>query len=124
MQCNSILIVEDDDSIRTTLKVALEVNGYTVFAATNGKEGLEELSNIPRPCLILLDLMMPVMDGWEFVAMVDETLALASIPVIVITAFRENARSIKAKEIIKKPVDLDILFDIVRQYCAPAKVAA
>jgi CheY-like chemotaxis protein len=117
MECNSILIVEDDQSIRETFKLALEVEGYTVFTASNGKEGLELLPQMPRPCLILLDLMMPVMDGWGFVDALDKSVALASIPVVVVTAFNEKAKSIRAKQIIKKPVDLDLLFVIVKQYC-------
>jgi CheY-like chemotaxis protein len=67
MKCSSILIVEDDGSIRTTLKLALEVNGYAVFTASSGREAIEELPRIPRHCLILLDLMVPALDGWEFV---------------------------------------------------------
>ena len=117
MHCNGILIVEDDESIRETFKLALEVQGYTVFTASNGKEGIEMLPKLPRPCLILLDLMMPVMDGWDFVDALDQSMVLASIPVVVVTAFSDKAKFIKAKTIIKKPVDLDVLFAIVRQYC-------
>ena len=117
MQCNSILIVEDDESIRETFKLALEIKGYTVFTASNGKEGIEALPKMPRPCLILLDLMMPVMDGWGFIDALEEDIRLAGIPVVVITAFSEKSKSIKAKKVIKKPVDLDTLFTVVTQYC-------
>src|SRR5690348_1315793 len=118
MQCNSILIVEDEETIRETFKLALEVNGYTVFTASNGKEGIEILAKIPPPCLILLDLMMPVLDGWGFVDALEEDEVLAAIPIVVISAFSEGAKPIKAQKIIKKPVDLEVLFMVVKEYCA------
>jgi len=119
MQCRSILIVEDDESISSTFKLALEFEGYSAFTAINGKEGIETLPNMPRPCLILLDLMMPVMNGWEFLDAIGENTALASIPVVVITAFEDKAKSIRAEQIVRKPVDLEHLLAVVRKYCGP-----
>jgi CheY-like chemotaxis protein len=118
-QCNNILIVEDDKGIRELLQIALEVEGYKVFTASNGKEGIEELLRMPRPCLILLDLMMPVMDGWGFVDALESDLWFATIPVIVVTAFRDKSKTIKAKEIIEKPLDLNALCKTIRHYCDP-----
>lgn len=122
MACKTILIVEDDQSIRSTLKLALEIQGYTVFAAANGKEGLETLSQMPKPCLILLDLMMPVMDGWGFAEALGQDANFAHIPVIVITAFsdvsRDKAEALRAKLILGKPLDLDILFREAAKYCS------
>jgi CheY-like chemotaxis protein len=112
-----VLIVEDDDSIRETLRIVLETHGYSVSTAANGKEGIDLLLKTPLPCLILLDLMMPVMDGWSFVEALEQETALAAIPVVVVTAFSEAKRSIKAKEIIKKPVDIDLLLSVVKRYC-------
>ncbi len=117
MRCASVLIVEDDQAICETLQVALELEGYVVFTANNGKEGIEALLKIPRPCLVLVDLMMPVMDGWGFVKALDSDVTLASIPVVVVTAFSDRTQGIKAKCIIKKPVELDVLYKIVREYC-------
>ncbi len=114
----SILIVEDEESIRETLKLALEFEGYVVFTAVNGKEGLNVLPKLPRPCLILLDLMMPVMDGWEFVSALQKDKVLATIPVVVVTAFSNKAKTIHAKEILKKPIDLETLFKVAKQYCS------
>jgi CheY-like chemotaxis protein len=63
LSCQSILIVEDEKDIRESLKMLLELEGYSVFTAKDGKEGLEILKNLESPCLILLDLLMPVMNG-------------------------------------------------------------
>jgi CheY-like chemotaxis protein len=62
----NILLIEDESDIRTILKDALEWEGYRVYTASNGREGMEILLGMPAPSLILLDLMMPVMNGWEF----------------------------------------------------------
>ena len=117
-QGSSILIIEDDEGIRTSLRLALEFEGYTVFTAANGKEGLDVLPTMPRPCLILLDLMMPVMNGWEFIKALEEgDVTLATIPVVIVTAFAEQAQALKSKGVIKKPVDLDVLFQAVKKWC-------
>lgn len=117
-RCKSILIVEDDLDIRTTLKQILEFEGYSVFTATNGKEGLEELGKIPRPCVILLDMMMPIMNGWEFMKAQKEDVLLATIPVVIVSAAGERASSTPgAAGFIKKPIELNHLFDFVKRYC-------
>jgi len=116
-QRKSILIVEDDDVIRETLEFYLDLEGYQVFTAANGKQGLDLLPTIPRPCLILLDLMMPVLDGWGFVEELQKDLVRATIPVVVVTAFVNKAKTIRAKEVIFKPVDLNQLSEVVKQYC-------
>ncbi|MEO5968411.1 MAG: response regulator [Bdellovibrionia bacterium] len=113
----SLLVIEDDETIRELLKTALEFEGHEVFDASNGAEGIRMLSKMPVPCLILLDLMMPVMDGWEFVERLSKDRVYSNIPVIVITAFCDIGRPIRAKEVVKKPIDLDYLFKVVRQYC-------
>jgi len=118
VNCGSVLVIEDDQGIRETLRLALEVEGYLVYTATNGKEALELLSNVPSPCLILLDLMMPVMDGWAFSEALDRDNVLATIPVVVVTAFEEKATALKKKyEVVKKPVDIDRPMNTVAQYC-------
>lgn len=118
-KCRSILVVEDESSIRETLRFALEMEGYTVFTASNGQEGIDLLATIPKPCMILLDLMMPVMDGWGFVEAIEKDLLLTSIPVVVVTAFSDKLKTVKARDVIKKPVDLDALSKVAQQWCAP-----
>ena len=123
MGCSTILIVEDDESIRETLKLALEFEGYEVRTAENGHEGLKILPKIPKPCLILLDLMMPVMNGWDFAAALDKDVFLAPIPIVVVTAFGDKAKTLnQASSVIKKPVNLELLFKTVRHYCQVGQV--
>lgn len=111
------LVIEDDKAIRDSLKFVLEFEGYKVFTAANGKEGIDLLLKIPRPCLILLDLMMPVMNGWEFIETMGKNTTLSNIPVIVVSAFTERAKDINAKAIMKKPVDIFELLNIVKEHC-------
>ena len=111
-----ILIVEDDHSIREMLQELFEMEGYQVYAAENGKLALEILAKV-TPCLVLLDLMMPVMNGWEFLEIQGKSQVLASIPVVVMSAVRESIKPQSVKDFIKKPVDFDVLLDVVKQYC-------
>jgi CheY-like chemotaxis protein len=119
MAMNGILIVEDDEIIRESIRMLLELEGYAATCAANGQEALEQLKTMPQPCLILLDLMMPVMNGWEFVHALDRDSTLATIPVVVVTAFSEKAGEMKSRLIIKKPVDTGILLRVVHQHCGP-----
>jgi CheY-like chemotaxis protein len=115
-----ILVIEDDHAIRQALCLSLDMLGYDVVSAANGQEGLTTLTGAPsspRPCLILLDLMMPVMDGWEFVEALSTDETLARIPVVGVTAFAERAGSLPARAILKKPVELSALMKVVKTYC-------
>jgi CheY-like chemotaxis protein len=116
-KCSTILVVEDDEGIRSSLQLMLEYSGYKVETAANGKQGLERLSSIEQPCLILLDLMMPVMDGWAFAEVMKKDMTLATIPIVVVTAFADKAESIGASRIVKKPVEMDTLLRFVQEYC-------
>lgn len=120
-QCNSILIVEDDEAIRECLKETLELEGYRIFAASNGRDALEMLHRIELPCLVLLDLMMPVMNGWEFLEAKRADVALAALPVVVVSAVADKAMDTHVAGIVKKPIELDLLFKVVRQYCGQSK---
>jgi CheY-like chemotaxis protein len=120
-QCRSVLIVEDDPEIRETLKEIIELEGYTAFTAPDGRKALELLrGSAQRPCLVLLDLMMPVMNGWELLDLREQDLKLATIPVVVVSAAGERAQGTSASGHIKKPVDIDVLLKTVRQYCGEA----
>jgi CheY-like chemotaxis protein len=113
-----ILIVEDDAGIRDALKLMLEYSGYHVETAENGKAGIERLSEIETPCLILLDLMMPVMNGWEFADTMRKNVSHANIPIVVATAFSDKAQSFQNPSgIIKKPIDMDTLLRFVETHC-------
>jgi len=82
---------------------------------------MEILPAMPAPCLILLDLMMPVMNGWEFADAIETNRTYAQIPIVTISAFSDPEKRIRANGSIKKPVDLDLLFALVRQYCGSGK---
>jgi CheY-like chemotaxis protein len=116
-----VLIVEDDAEIRETLKEIIELEGYSVFTASDGQKALTMLRDtLKMPCLVLLDLMMPVMNGWELLKLREKDIALATIPVVVVSAAGERAKLAPATGFIKKPVDIEVLLNTVRQYCGVA----
>ena len=119
--CDTVLVVEDEEGIRESLKLLLEVEGYKVLTAANGKFALEILNKMERPCLILLDLMMPVMNGWEFSKAIKANHILAPIPIVLVTAFADEVGVLKNLPIVKKPVDHDLLMVLVKKYCSNAK---
>jgi CheY-like chemotaxis protein len=113
-----ILVVEDDHDVRVTLRAVLEEEGYVVFTAPHGKDALLVLERErERPGLILLDLMMPIMDGWQFAAMLKANAALAAIPFAISSAFPKHDPPSQAVAILSKPVDLDALLALVRRFC-------
>jgi CheY-like chemotaxis protein len=113
-----ILVVDDDPDIRDSLREVLEDEGYKVSCVANGREALDYLrSDAPRPCVILLDLMMPVMDGWQFRKEQKQDPAIADIPLVVITATGKRPVLIDAAELVMKPLDLGRLFEAIDRYC-------
>lgn len=114
-----MFVVEDDVDTRDMLKQFLELEGFRVELAANGQQALERLHAGVHPCVILLDLMMPVMDGWQFRQQQALDRELSAIPVIVVSAAgRHRTGDIEANAYLTKPVDLDQLLDRVNQYCA------
>ncbi len=108
-----VLIVDDDDVIRNLLGELLDGEGYAVEAAANGKEALAVLQRW-RPDTILLDLMMPKMDGWRFRAEQQRRADVADVPVVILSAARElegHGATLGAAAVVHKPFDLDILLD-------------
>jgi CheY-like chemotaxis protein len=118
----NILLIEDEPDIRTILKDVLEWEGYQVYTASNGKEGMDILLEMPTPSLILLDLMMPVMNGWEFANALQTDHAYVDIPIVALSAFSDPEKKIRVKGFIKKPVDLDLLLSLVREHCGPGAI--
>jgi CheY-like chemotaxis protein len=116
--CRSILIVEDDPSIRECLSELLLAEGYPVVLAADGAEALEKLATISRPTLVLLDLMMPRMDGWQVLKIMREQDHLAPVPVIITSATADARTGLHgANEIIKKPYDFNALLGLIAKYC-------
>lgn len=95
----------------------LETEGYRVSEAENGKIGLDVLKTIQRPCLILLDLMMPVMDGWKFAEAIEHDVEFGQIPIVVVTAFADKADTLKVRSVLKKPIDIEVLLKTVNKFC-------
>jgi CheY-like chemotaxis protein len=96
----------------------LELEGYQVELAANGRQALEQFSRGASACVIVLDLMMPVMDGWEFRRRQVEDARLKKIPTIVVSAAgRERIAQISADAYLSKPVDMDELLERVSEFC-------
>jgi CheY-like chemotaxis protein len=115
-----ILLIDDDPDIRDSLSELLMDEGYPVATACNGLEGLEKLKSDCAPCVILLDLMMPVMDGWNFRAKQLSEPELAQVPVIVVSADTEiqrHAAEMKVAGFLSKPFLADRLLSTVERYC-------
>jgi CheY-like chemotaxis protein len=120
----TVFVVEDDLDTREMLCRFLEMEGYQVESAANGRQALDLLHQCARACVILLDLMMPVMDGWQFRREQVQDAELASIPVIVVSAAgRDRIEQIDANAVLSKPVDLDELLACVTTYCCSGRSA-
>jgi len=117
----TVLIVEDDGDLRSTLAEVLEDGDYKTVCAENGAVALQELRTAERPpCLILLDMMMPVMDGKAFRVAQEQDPWLKHIPVIVLSAHADvstTASQISAQGFLRKPVDLGALMETVERFC-------
>jgi CheY-like chemotaxis protein len=114
----SVLVVEDDFDLRDALVPILEYEGHRVVSAANGREALDRLHDMTPPSLILLDLMMPVMNGQDFRAEQLRDPRLAGIPVVVVSAHpkaEEQAARMGAIGCLKKPFDVADLIELVRR---------
>jgi CheY-like chemotaxis protein len=115
-----ILVVDDEDDITSVLATFLGISGYDVVVARDGQEGLTELrSGRPLPDLILLDLMMPGMNGWEFRAAQMADPLLARIPVVLLSGggnVREHARHLGVNDALAKPADIDSLLAVIERH--------
>ena len=110
-----VMIVDDDRDLRETLGELLNYEGYRTILCENGASALQQLREGPEyPDLILLDLMMPRMNGWEFRKQQLEKPALATVPVVVMTASRDVG-DIQADDVVFKPPNLEKLFDVIKQ---------
>jgi CheY-like chemotaxis protein len=120
-QAGVVLVVEDDTELREILVEVLEDHGYRVVAASNGLEALQRLRDGGmKPCVILLDLMMPIMDGRTFRTEQRRDPAITDIPVVMLSAqldALEAAREMGVKQFLEKPVALKQLLRVVRENC-------
>ena len=112
-----VMVVEDDLTIRDILSEVLILEGYKVVTASNGQEALDLLQKIEKPGLIFLDLMMPIMNGQMFLEILKKDQALASIPVIVTSADPDIFYIEGAHSILRKPFNLDLIFNHAKKFC-------
>lgn len=115
-----VLIVEDDGDTRDSMQALLEAQGYTVQTAIHGADALAQLRGGLRPCVILLDLMMPVMDGFEFRTTQLADPGLADIPVIAYSGHYDvakNAARLGTAAYFQKPIDFETLISLVAVHC-------
>jgi CheY-like chemotaxis protein len=118
----NILVVEDNDDVREMMAVTLELEGHDVATAVNGRDALEKLHAGRKPCLILLDLMMPVMNGWELQRELEHDPDLCDVPIVVVSAATADMiRRTEAAAYLPKPVDMDQLLDFVGDFCEERK---
>ena len=127
MTAKLILIVEDDRDVAESVAEVLEISGYCTAIAANGREALDHLGTNDHPDLILLDMMMPVMNGWQFREEQRKVPALDSIPVVIVTAdgdARGKANAIQAAGHVTKPVTIDSLLNEVERICGVPDISS
>jgi len=121
-----VLVVDDDRAIREMLRVALEVEGYAVTTLGDGRGVADALLGMREPCIVLLDLMMPVVSGWDVCEALRQDVRLARHPVAVMTAgsLAGDPYPAPARALLRKPFDLDDVYGLVAGLAAAASPAA
>lgn len=114
-----VAIVEDDVEFRNMLRELLEEEGYRVIALANGAEALAALRGNVAPNVILLDVSMPVMDGFDFLRHRSEDPKLAAVPVVLVTNAKPHERpTVGVSDVVRKPIDIDEILFAIKRYCA------
>jgi CheY-like chemotaxis protein len=115
----TVLVVDDDVDLRDCLCCLLEREGYSAVGANNGLDALGYLGTNAMPCIILLDLMMPVMSGWDFLDVRRNDKRLARVPVVVVSAIADlKFVSVQgASALMNKPTSFDSILEVIRVYC-------
>jgi CheY-like chemotaxis protein len=113
-----VLLVEDEPDTRDSLKALIESEGYVVATAIDGREAIEFMSDAPPPGLVVLDLLLPAMTGWEFLVEMRKVERLSQIPVIVISGVDDELmpHAPAISERIRKPIDFDRFFMLLEKY--------
>ena len=115
---STVMVIEDDHDIRVSVRALLEDEGYKVLTVTNGLSALSTLERAAElPSLILLDLMLPVMDGWHFAERMRLNPRLANIPVVIMSAYEDPPPPEGVLGFLKKPVDDEALLRVVSAHC-------
>jgi CheY-like chemotaxis protein len=115
-----ILVIDDDEGIRDGLTALLQDEGYHVTAVENGKKALDILASGPFPAVIILDLMMPVMDGAQFCAERSKCPRISSIPVILLTAssLSNQTMTLPVSHWLRKPIEIENFLNLVQRESA------
>jgi two-component system, chemotaxis family, chemotaxis protein CheY len=114
---HTVLVVEDEVELREAMCEALELSGYAVVAAQDGQNALNKVCGIESLCLVILDLLMPGMNGWAFVEQLRKRSEFATVPIIVYSSAPGPAPATVAR-VLKKPAPFNRLLATVREYCA------
>jgi CheY-like chemotaxis protein len=114
---HTVLIVEDEKELREMMGEALEMYGYSVVTAAEGASALRALEGIDHVCLVLLDLLMPGMNGWELFDELRSRAKYATVPIVVHSSSPGSAPK-GATRVLTKPMELERLLDVVREFCA------
>lgn len=113
-----VAIIEDDSEFRSMLRELLEEEQYRVVAVANGAEALETLRGDTVPDVILLDVSMPIMDGFDFLRFRNEDPRLAAVPVVLVTNAKPHERpTIGVNDVVRKPIDIDEILYAIKRYC-------
>ena len=113
-----VAIVEDDTEFRNMLQELLEEEHYRVVAVSNGAEALETLRGETVPSVILLDVSMPVMDGFDFLRLRNDDPNLSQVPVVLVTNAKPHERpTIGVNDVVRKPIDIDEILFAIKRYC-------
>ena len=109
----TVLIVDDDADVREALELVVGLAGFPVATARNGQEAVDFLRRLHGPCTVLLDLMMPVMDGWEVLEVIESEKLLSFDRILVLTAFHEP-RLPAGVRLLPKPMTVDAIVEAIR----------
>jgi CheY-like chemotaxis protein len=113
-----VAIIEDDAEFRNMLRELLEEEQYRVVAVSNGAEALSALRGDTLPNVILLDVSMPVMDGFDFLRHRNDDPRLATVPVVLVTNAKPHERpTVGVSDVVRKPIDIDEILFAIKRYC-------
>jgi CheY-like chemotaxis protein len=112
---NTVLVVDDDEELREILCDALEAEGFDIVAAAEGRQALDAMSKIENLCLVILDLLMPGMNGWDLFDAMRADAGLANVPVVVVTSAPSQAPA-GAARVLQKPLKLERFLSMVHEY--------
>lgn len=123
MSGKTVLIVEDDEVIRDVLQQLLQYQGYTTLTANHGKDALQKLGEITCPALLLMDLMMPVMNGWELLKLLRQDTRWEKLPVIILSAGGEANQLLDDPYVrfSRKPIRMHSLLDLLKTFVPQAE---